>query len=225
MPKYIVLVFMFAGQMAFVPSYGQSTRFDKFIKKGSIEWAAYASDTFNFSHTGLNLNLLNRLNNKEIKASLPIESRESAAASITYVSLESIDENFYGDNVDYVMDAAGNEITRKKPIPVKDSSNFNITEVTQILYVEKGKLRSYIPYVTTALPVYTSSGTYIGQRFYFSTGYNFKYQCKARNIKKLRLLGQTKKIIQLEPEQPDNKLKEMYGHGLLETLWPQLMKK
>ena len=105
-----------------------------------------------------------------------------------------------------------------------DTSKFNLTEVTQILYVENAKLKSYIPWVTPTLPIFLSSGKYIGETFYFNTGYNFKYNCKPRKKNKLVFLGRTKKMINLDPPQPTDKLKEMYGNNLLKTLWPMVLK-
>jgi hypothetical protein len=123
-----------------------------------------------------------------------------------------------------MMDSLGNVVSKKRPIPKKDTSNFKITEVTQILFIENGTLKSYIPFVTPTLPVFMSTGKYIGERFYFTSCYNYKYNYKPRKRNKPIFLLQTRKMIKLDVAEPGDKLKEMYGRNLLETLWPYVLK-
>ncbi len=223
MVKNLIILLLLLSNISFAQNGPRPTQFDKFVNKPNIQWAAYASDTFNFTKADLNNLLLNRIEKNEIKASLPVESRTSGADQIKYSKLDSINNAFYGDNVDYMMDSMGNEVSIKKPIPKKDTSNFKITEVTQILYIENGTLKSYIPFVTPMLPVYMSTGNYIGESFYFTTGFNYKYNYKHRKKNKLISLGQTKKMLRLNPPQPTDKLKEMYGCNLFETLRPYIL--
>jgi len=222
MAKQLTLFFLLAGHILFAQN-TVPTQFDRFVDHSKIEWAAYASDSFNFSAAGLNMLLLNRLTKNEIKASLPIESRTATADDIKYTKLDSIDHIFYGDNEDETMDAAGNVITNKRAIPQKDNNNFKLTQLTQILFIEKGILKSYIPFVAPTLPVVTSTGQYLGERLYFASCFNYKYNSKPSRKSKLIFLRQTKKILQLNPEATPGKLKEMYGHNLVETLWPYVL--
>ncbi len=222
MTKKLTIILLFTSQFSLAQNKPQPTLFDKFVKNSKIEWAAYASDTFNFSTAGLNLLLLKRFGKKEIKASLPVESRTINADQIKYTVLDSIHNAFYGNDTDPLMDSLGNVVIKKIPIPQKDSSNFKLTELTQILYVEKGLLKSYIPFVTPTLPVFTSSGMYIGESFYFTSCYNFKYNSKASKESKLIFLKQTKKMIRLDPTENTDQLKSMYGKNLLETIWPYI---
>jgi Gliding motility associated protein GldN len=178
------------------------TRFDKFVIKPGIEWAAYASDTFDFERADLNNLLLSRLMKNEIRASLPIESRTREANDIRFVSKDSVKLVF-------------NEII--------DTSKFKLTEVTQMIYVEKGKLKCYVAWVTPAIPLFLSTGKYIGEKFYFNTCYNFKYNSIYRKKNKLTYLSRTKKKMSLDPGQGADKLKEMYGNNLLKTLWPRVL--
>jgi Gliding motility associated protein GldN len=224
MAKKLIVIFFFTGNIIFAQNKPEPTQFDKFVNKPKIVWAAYASDTINFANAGLNIMLLNRLGKKEIKASLPIESRTSGSNQIRYITLDQIDNTFYGDNEDLVMDSSGNVVIQKRAIPKKDSSNFKLTEVTQILYTEKGILKSYVPFVTPTLPVFMSTGTYVGERFYFTTCFNKRYNYKSRKKNKVIFLSQTKKMIKLKPAEPSDNLKEMYGQNLLETLWPNVLK-
>jgi len=223
MTKQLTVILLLTGHVLFAQNKPQPTQFDRFVNNPKIEWAAYASDSFNFSAAGLNMRLLNRLAKKEIKASLPVESRTVSADQFKYTILDSIDNAFYGSDEDMMMDSLGSVITKKRPISQKDSSNFKLTELTQVLYVEKGILKSYIPFITPTLPVVTSSGQYIGERFYFTTCFNYKYNSKAGKKSSLIFLMQTKKMIKLNPETNTAQLKEMYGHNLLETLWPYVL--
>jgi Gliding motility associated protein GldN len=224
MIKKLTGIFLLIANISFAQYKPQPTQFDKFVHKPNIEWAAYASDTFNFTTADLNNLLLNRLGKHEIKASLPTESRTNSANQIKYTSQDSIDDAFYGDNADLLMDSLGNVVSRKRPIPKKDTSNFKITEVTQILFIENGTLKSYIPFVTPTLPVFMSTGKYIGERFYFTSCFNYKYNYKPRKRNKLIFLSQTRKMIKLDAAETRDKLKEMYGRNLLETLWPHVLK-
>ena len=223
MTKKLTLIFLFASQVLFAQNKPLPTQFDKFVNKPGIEWAAYASDTVNFTNAGLNNLLLKRISKNEIKASKPVESRTAETDKITYCPLDSIDQAFYGDRIDIMMDSTGTQYFMKREVPEKDSSNFKRTEVTQILYIEKGKLKSYIPFITPTLPVYMSTGKYIGERFYFTSCYNYTYNNKPRNKSKLIFLMQTKKMISLATTQNDQ-LKEMYGQNLVEAIWPHVLK-
>ena len=223
MIKSLIVLLLLLSNISFAQNKPAPTQFDKFVNKPNIEWAAYASDTFNFTKADLNNLLLTRLGKNEIKASLPVESRTVGADQIKYTIKDSIDNAFYGDNTDFVMDSLGNVVSQKRPIPKRDTSNFKVTEVTQILYIENGTLKSYIPFVTPMLPVFMSSGNYIGEQFYFTTGYNYKYNYKPRKKNKLIFLSQSKKMIKLNPAQPTDKLKEMYGRNLLQAIWPSVL--
>ena len=204
MIKKLTVIFILLSNSSFAQNKPQQTQFDKFIHKPKIEWAAYASDTFNFDIAGLNNLLLNRLTKNEIRASLPIESRSKEANQIKFVPKDSVNLVF---NTGI------------------DTSKFILTEVVQILYVENGKLKSYIPWVTPTLPVFLSTGKYIGETFYLNTCYNFTYDDKPRKKTKLIFLGHTTKMLKLDPARPTDKLKEMYGNNLLKTFWPRVLEK
>ena len=223
MTKKLILIFLFTNQILFAQNKTQPTQFDKFVNKPTIEWAIYASDTINFTSANLNILLLKRLSKSEIKASMPVESRTDGADKITYSPLDSIDQAFYGDRINILMDSTGTEYFVKRDVPEKDSSNFTLTEVIQILYVEKGILKSYIPFITPTLPVLTSSGQFIGERFYFTSCFNYIYNSNPRKKNNLQFLRQTKKRSSLSVKEPTDRLKEMYGRNLLETLWPYVL--
>jgi hypothetical protein len=223
MLKKLCFILLLPGSVVLAQKNTRPTPFDRFVNKPGIVWAAYASDTFNFNDKSFNYLLLNRFAKNEIKASLPGESRTNEVHNIKYISKDAIDVNFYGSRIDTVMDESGNPVNIQRPVPQIDTAEFKITEVTQILYIEKGLLKSYIPFVTPALPVYLSTGRYIGERLYFNTGYHYKYNGKPRQKNKLVFLSQTKKMIRFDADQKTNELKSMYGNDLIKSLWPYVM--
>lgn len=209
MTKQLTVLILLLSKVSYAQVKPIPTQFDKFVNKPGIQWAAYASDTFNFDRADLNNILLKRLIKKEIKASLPVESRTAAVNHIKYLPIDSINSAYFGET-----NGSGNRI---------DTARFMITEITQVLYVEKGILKSYIPFITPALPVYLSSGKYLGESFYFNTAYNYKYNRKIRNRNKLIFLGQTTSMLKPALAQSKDQLKTMYGKNLLETLWPYVL--
>ncbi len=210
MTKQLTVLILLLSQFSFAQVKPIPTQFDKFVNKPGIQWAAYASDTFNFDRTDLNNILLKRLIKKEIKASLPVESRTAAINHIKYLPIDSINSAYFGE-----ANGLGNRI---------DTARFVITEITQVVYVEKGILKSYIPFVTPALPVYLSSGKYLGESFYFNTAYNYKYNRKFPKKTKLIFLGQTKSKLKNDQLQNKDQLKTMYGKNLLEHSGPMCWK-
>jgi hypothetical protein len=199
MTTRLVVIFLFLVNNGFSQNKSKPTQFDRFVQKPKIEWAAYASDTFNFPL--LNRILYERLQKNKIKASLPFDSRTADADKVSYVTLDSIDKIFFDEG---------------EPAAI-DSGTFTNTEVTQVLFIENGCLKSYIPWVTPTLPVYISTGTYIGQRFYFNSAYNYRYNYRPKKRNRLSYLGQTKKMVKLDD--PATELKKMNGRNMLQVLW------
>ena len=68
-----------------------------------------------------------------------------------------------------------------------------------------------------------STGKYIGELFYFTSCYNYKYNYKSRKKNKLIFLQQTSKRIKFDTADTNNELKKLYGKNMLETLWPSVM--
>ena len=135
MLKKLTAICLLLSQVSLAQFKPLPTPFDKFINQPKIEWAAYASDTFNFNNGQLNELLLRRFTAHEIKASLPIESRTVETNRITYKPLDSVNNIILFQPDDYAMDSDGNTITKKNPLHKIDSSLFKITETTQILYI------------------------------------------------------------------------------------------
>ena len=216
----LFVIFLVLSEVCTAQKNNDPTRFDKFINRPEISWAAYANDTFDFDNANLNNILLERLIKKKIKATLPAESRTVTANSIKYVRYDSIFNSYFRDKnpVIPVIDSEGEVVEYVKAVPTIDTSTFRLTEITQILYVVNGILKAYIPWVTPTLPVYISSGKYIGESFYFNTAYNYKYNYKHRKRHDTIFLKQTSSA--LVTNSNETLLKELYGKNLVEVIWP-----
>lgn len=225
MKKKLTFIFLLIGQIVTAQIIHQPSQFDKFINDKKIEWAAYSSDSFYFNKSRLNDLLVKRFAVNKIKASLPIIARSAEINSFQYLLKDSIDKLILteGHKVIPLYDSNGNVVKANIFQKNNNASVYNITEVTQILFVEKGILKSYIPFVTPTLPLFLSSGKYLGESYYFNTAYNFKHNYKQRKRHKVIFLEQISKPVKLKPADGESNLKELYGKNLIETLWPYIM--
>ncbi len=225
MLKKLPFIFLMLSSDLIAQVQPQPNQFDQFVTQSKIKWAAYASDSFYFDKA-LNDYLVCRLQNNEIKASLPVAIRSADANTINYLLKDSIDKLVLseGNKLNPVYDSNGNVIRysyfQKKPVSDNPSIH-NITEVNQVLFIENGELKSYVPWVTPTLPLFMSSGKYLGETYYFNTAYNFKYNYKPKKRNHLIFLSQTNKSINLNDR--DNELKSLYGRNLIETFWPYIL--
>jgi hypothetical protein len=113
----------------------------------------------------------------------------------------------------------------KRPEPYKvDLDPLSLTNITQIIYVDNKTLKTYVPWVSPEIiPVITSSGIYLGLNEYFSSCFNFKYNYRPAEKNKISFLSESKKMIRLDTIEVGNKLKELYGRNLIETIWPYIL--
>ncbi len=223
MKNFALLICIFSNQF-FTQAQQVSTQFDTFINKPSIEWAVYANDTISFEKSELNKILAARYAKNEIKASLAVASGTARANSIIYLHKDKLDRNIQGAGTMIpVYDSTGNLIRTDISYYTINADSFKTTGITQILYIENGALKSYIPWVAPKMPVTTSSGIFLGYRDYFCTAFNFKYQNLQGPNNKILFLSETKKTVKTDSVNPENKLKELYGKNLVQTLWPYIL--
>ncbi len=207
-----------------LPTQQRATQFDKFINKPEIEWAAYINDTIRFERVNLNNLLLTRLSKNEIKASLPVGSGTFQTDQIIYKNKKDIDKIKLPVDEIPVFDSLGNQVSTAKISRVTiDTANFTLTDPTQILYIENGQLKTYIPWVATMLPVITSTGVNLGYGDYFSTCFNFIYNYRSPKQNKIIWLSRSARKIRLDSFDVSSKIKELYGRNLLQTLWPYIL--
>lgn len=206
----------------------QSTpsQFDRFISKSEIEWAAYASDTFHFA--SFNKMLIGRFKNGEIKAALPVHRGVSDQGLIEYVPYDSLNSIvLYPSNICPIFDSSGKMLfdpALLKPYPL-DSSKYSESYINQILYIENGILKSYIPWVNVDIINYnTSSGIFLGNGTYLSTCFLLDHNVVVNRKSRIIPLPKTIHKIKFDSLDAENRLKETYGRNLVETLWPYVMK-
>ena len=226
MKKTLTVIIILAGNISIAqsPTEQKATQFDKFINRPEIEWAAYINDTIRFEKTNLNKILLERLAKDEIKASLPAGSGNEEANHIRYQKKKEIDRIKFHVNEVAAFDSEGNMIGVKYVVPRFDTASFTLTHATQILYVEKGRVKSYVPWVSAMIPVVTSSGIYLGDGDYFSSCFNFQFNYIAGKQNKIRFLAQSRRMLSLDSFDIRSKLKELYGRNLVQSLWPYILK-
>lgn len=225
--KRLTAILLFVSNIVFAqsPTEQRPTPFDKFILKPGIEWAAYINDTFRFEKPNLNKWLLVRFSKREIKAAMPVGNGSGEADQVKYVKLDEVDNIKFGEVMMPEYDSVGNLVrTLKLKRGITDTAGFTLTHATQILYLENGQVHSYIPWVSTMIPVYTSTGIYLGQGNYFSSCFNADYKYQPTPANKVTWLGQTSQKVRLDSFVTRNKLKELYGRNLVVSLWPYLLK-
>lgn len=223
----MLLLFITSSNLAIAQNQQTPTQFDTFINRSSIEWAAYASDTFRFQSLNLSALLRERLETGEIKATLSLYRWLNEDNALEYKSIDEVKESKF-PLVQAIFDSAGNLIMPNwDSIPPSykfDSLSYNLIFAEQIIFIENGLLKSYIPFVSPATTICTTSGLYLGNDKYFSSCFNFSCDYLASKKNKTLFLSQSKKTILLDSNKQENKLKELYGRNLIETLWPYILK-
>ncbi len=207
------------------PTQQTPTQFDRFINKPEIEWAAYINDTIRFDKLKLNTWLLQRLDRNEIKATFPVGSGSPQANQIRYLTKNEIDRVDGQTDTISVTDSSGKRSRQAGISFTRFNKALNtLTDVIQILYVEKGLLKSYIPWVATMIPVITSTGYYLGDGDLFSSCFNFNYITASGSRDNTFFLSRTRRNLRLDSFDVKSKLKELYGRNLVQTLWPYVLR-
>lgn len=225
MKKKLTVAFILLSSISFSQSLARPTQFDKFISKESIEWAAYVNDTIRFEKQQLNKLLVLRLAKDEIKAASYKYNGTDDANYIQYRSKASIDsEVIYIRPSVPSYDSLGNLIPfdwEASKIKI-DTASFTKTDITQLFYIENGKLNSYVAWVSPTIPIITSFGVYLGDGVYFSTCFNFKNNYSPGKRSKNLFLLETIRRLNPDSISDRDKLKELYSRNLAETLWPYI---
>ena len=141
--------------------------------------------------------------------------------AIVYLKKDSLEKLvLYPCCVDPAIDSNGNFASyERKPLPI-DTSKKTLSFITQILYVQNGKLETYIPWIN---PEIINNEIFDWVTSYFSACFNFKYNEIINDKNKIIDLGQTKKKLLIDSVKTEDKLKELYGRNLIETLWPYIL--
>jgi hypothetical protein len=232
MKKILFILFICLSNSCFaqLPVDG-ATLFDSFIKKAGIEWALYNMDSIHFKEKNLSELLRTRFTKGEIKASLAILNAGQLNGKPVLYSKDEIDHRLFHPHDMPMYDSLGNIIKQSTgqensiPSNLFDSTSYNAVDIFQLFYIEKGVLRSYVPFVSPKMSITTSTGIFLGCTDYFSTCFNYSHRYKPRSGNKVVFLSQTKKMVLQDSMYWSGKLKEFYGRDLVRTLWPYLLNK
>ncbi len=201
--------------------------FTKFITKSSVQWAAHSADTFHFRAPNLSLLLRERFNKGDIKVGITEGLINSRIEENT--SKESILERIAPNRVKQIIDENGNlagtTIEAENPLLSTfyfDSLVNDLVEIPQILYIQSGQLKTYIPWVSPKYAVSTSWGQRLGIANAFSTAFNTSRKICTRQRRNSILLGRSCMGIKSEAAGQVAMIKQLYAQSLLEALWPSL---
>lgn len=222
--KNLLIVLM---SLAVFDCFGQQD-YTGFIKCQNISWAASVNDTLRFPDLNLNLQFRQELIDKKIKASLADENFQLTKR--TGVNADAIRSRIAPDRVIQKVDEEGNStgsvMEAEDPLFSEkyfDSLTANLLEAQEIIFIRKGKLMTYIPWLSPKYMVYTSWGERLGMANAFNTAFNNSYKIKRSLSRNAKLIGQSQKHFSLESLEP-KMLKQLYEQNFLEALWPYLDK-
>ncbi|MBL0182777.1 MAG: hypothetical protein IPP96_10985 [Chitinophagaceae bacterium] len=230
MKKILTVLFILISSVSFTQNLARPTQFDKFISKSYVEWAAYVNDQVRFEKEHLNKVLLERLIKKEINAALPVYNGINDANPIIYLNKDSAGDILidpacrlpipeYDSSGNPIIPDLRNEIIRNRINP----DSLLLTDITQILFIEDGVFKSYVPLISPMNSIKTSMGIYLGQGSFLSTCFNFKYNYRPRKKSNSLFLAETTRKINLDSAGVISTIKQLYNRNLIETLWPYIL--
>lgn len=180
------------------------TRYDAFINNSKIQWAGLFPAYIKPGCGDVKNYLLDQFIKGTLKAYKPVQYRWPDALELTPVDKAQIKAIH---NIDVSQEA-----NRK-------DANLSADE---IFYIQKDKLYSYIPWVSVRYPIVTPAGNFLGEARIFTTAVNTK--SRKKDFRKKDFLCRSFQYFNLDSLTADNKLKELYGQGLIGTLWPVWLK-
>lgn len=224
MKKLITILLCLPTLLAF----SQQTRFNTFVKEPKISWAMHINDTVRFTTINLPEILIKQAKKNQLKIAEPVDNPiYNNKGLIKYVKESDLEKRINRPDTLLVNDADGvtrTVVRETGPFPPFDSSTYNLAETEQIYFIENGKLQCYVPYITTLYPVTSVNGIKLGHSQLFSTAINNNRSFKPTTADKIIFVTKTTRLINLDSVSKAYRLKELYGHNLLESLWPSLGK-
>lgn len=207
----IVLLFATTGSHA-------QNKFTRFVESKKISWAADLSDTFHFPRPNLSELLREQFFNNKIKVAL-VEDMQTMQP-ISYESLPAVLSRMR-PNVEIEPAAYRDSLFSPNAF---DQRLKDLVEIRDIVYIEKGLLRSYAYAVSPKYLVQTSWGLVLGMSNLFTTALTEKRTFSNSVQKKATTLGSTIQTIVLD-DNGAKAIKQLYGQNLLQALWPYLTSK
>lgn len=199
----------------------QKTQLNKFVEEKAIEWAIYKNDTLITKNPDLKMKLISKVLANKIKAFGYVDYGSNNEDKVSYLSQEQCASVIYGiELAQPPFDSLGNitELVKQYKRDVSDPKGE--VRYYQILYIKKGKLFSHINWISPIVNITTSQGIDLGKGEIFSTALNTNYDKYSSKKDKIIFLKKTNTEFYVDSIKKDNKLKEIYGHNLIETLWP-----
>ncbi len=224
--KGVLIFFLLQSSNIFAQNYYtiDKTPFNKFVEEKEIEWAIYRNDSLLIDNPDLRDLLIQKAKTKKIKVFHAIEAGNVAENNIQYF----FDKDYSNIGFDNTMQEPYTNDEGELTITLNKKRKLDLLEpkgelwVTQILFIKNGLLYSTINRVSPRLHVVSTSGIILGKSEYFSTALNKNYTTHFPKKDKIIYLKQTSTELFVDTIKKDNKLKEMYGHNLIETLWPYI---
>jgi hypothetical protein len=223
----LLLFFLIQSAGVFAQDYdrGQKTDLNKFVLEKDIEWAIYKNDSLFTDEPDLRKMLIDKAIAKKIKIFYPRLEGSNSENKIEFIDTSDYEfiEYGYGGCELPVFDENGN-ITS----PLKAKAKIDFTELegqlglSQILYSKNGILYSHINRISPIINILTAQGVSFGKANHFSTALNTKLKNFNSKSDKIIFLKKSTTEFYVDSLKKENKLKEMFGRNIIETLWPYI---
>lgn len=190
-------------------------KFTRFVEGKRITWATEFTDTLHFSNPNLSELLRTQFYEGKIKAAL-VENSQTMQPVI-FQSLPEVLQRMR-PNAEIENNSLRDSLFSSSAF---DERTRDMVEVRDIIYLEKGKLRSQVYTVSPKYLVQTSWGMVLGVSNLFTTAFNDKRSPSKSVLKKAMPVGGSSRRIVLD-EEAGYSLKQLYGQNLLDAIWNDL---
>jgi hypothetical protein len=224
--KNIFLLLLILSSKVFAQNYYsiQKTNINKFVLEKDIEWAIYKNDSLFIDEPDLRKMLIEKVLANNIKAFAPIEEATQQENKLKFYNTKECEALQYDRSLS--LAAYNEEGNNNATIEVKQKMDLTAPKgeikLSQILYCKNGILYAHINRVSPLINVTAASGVIFGKAELFSTGLNNALSNFNSKNDKIIFLKKTTTNIFVDSIKKENKLKEMFGHNIIEALWPYI---
>jgi hypothetical protein len=221
--KIIVLLFILLSSVATAQKRIRvETPFNTFIKSPTILWAINANDTLRFANLNLSALLVQKMYKGEIKTAWTFGNDSKEENNLMYRTIAENDMMLNGAiHVVPMYDREGSLIATKT-VKNKLDSISSLIEINQKIYIENDKLHSYISYVSPIKTIITAQGLNLGDAAIFSAAFNYEYNTNDSPNDKVILLGNSRRVFEMDSISKFENCKEILGKNLIESLLPSI---
>lgn len=225
--RVLLLFFLIQSSSVFAQNYdeGQKTEQNKFVVEKDIEWAIYKNDSLFTDEPDLRKMLIDKAIAKKIKIFYPRLEGSISENNIEFIDTSNYEfvEYGYGGCVLPAFDEQGNIISLPKPRTKLDFTELKgELGLSQILYIKDGILYSHINRISPQINICTAQGICFGKGNHFSTALNSKLNNFNSAEDSIIFIKKTTTQFFIDSINKYNKLKEMFGQNIIETLWPYI---